>query len=99
MTCIVDLKTLLKTDIGLINSGILNGGIKSGAVTRKKLLEICPSHLNPTYLKSGTGYESLANNKNASYNVEYLRDTLSDYLCKEEYLKKAFQDRWIIMNS
>ena len=42
---------VLKTDIGLINSGVINGGIRSGGVSRKKLLEICNSPLNPTYFE------------------------------------------------
>lgn len=42
------LKDFLKCDIGLINGGICNGGIKKGAVTDLKLIEICPSPLNPT---------------------------------------------------
>lgn len=45
------LKDLLKTDIGIINSGVLNGGIRKGEVSMKKLIEICPSPLNPTYME------------------------------------------------
>ena len=45
------LKDVLKCEIGLINSGVLNGGIKEGPVSKKKLLEICPSPLNPTYME------------------------------------------------
>lgn len=41
------LKDLLKADIGLINSGICNAGIFH-EMSRKKLIEICPSPLNPT---------------------------------------------------
>ncbi|MFJ5769330.1 bifunctional metallophosphatase/5'-nucleotidase [Psychrobacillus sp. NPDC093180] len=41
------LKDMLKCDIGLINSGICNAGIFH-EMTRKKLIEICPSPLNPT---------------------------------------------------
>jgi 2',3'-cyclic-nucleotide 2'-phosphodiesterase (5'-nucleotidase family) len=163
------LKDVLNCEIGLINSGVLNGGIKKGPVSKKKLLEICPSPLNPTYmeikgkhlreafqmsldadfcmqdgrgpgfrgkylgklhlsggvieykdrkvskilidgnplddekiytvatsdyLQRGTGYESLSNNINRKYNEEYLRDTLREYLCKNEYITKAFEDRW-----
>lgn len=45
------LKTEIKCDIALINSGVLNGGIRKGKVSKKKLLEICPSPLNPTYFE------------------------------------------------
>ncbi len=38
----------LKCEIGIINSGVLNGGIRKGGVSVKKLLELCPSPLNPT---------------------------------------------------
>ncbi|MGH4117756.1 bifunctional metallophosphatase/5'-nucleotidase [Clostridium sp.] len=160
---------IFKTDIGLINSGVMNGGIRKGGVSRKKLIEICHSPLNPTYfeiqgkyikealqnsldsefcymdgkgpgfrgkylgrlhvsnaliehdgrrimniiindeclneerwysvassdyLHRGTGYTSLKNNRNVRYNKEYLRDTLSEYLCKSEFIERAFSDRW-----
>jgi 5'-nucleotidase len=39
---------VLNCDIGIINSGVLNGGIRKGPVSIKKLLEVCPSPLNPT---------------------------------------------------
>ncbi|MFA6941804.1 MAG: 5'-nucleotidase C-terminal domain-containing protein [Clostridiaceae bacterium] len=42
------LRDLLKCEIGLINGGICNGGIKEGPVTDLKLIEICPSPLNPS---------------------------------------------------
>jgi 5'-nucleotidase len=165
------LRVSLNCDIGIINSGVLNGGIRRGMVSKKKLLEICPSPLNPTYMKvqgkyirealektldsevcmldgkgsgfrgkylgrlhisggyiehngmhitkiiigecelqedkwysvatsdylqRGTGYSSLANNINHKYNVEYLRDTLAEYLCKDSFLNEASADRWII---
>jgi len=38
----------LDCDLGIINSGVLNGGIRKGIVSKKKLIEICPSPLNPT---------------------------------------------------
>lgn len=163
------LRDVVPCDFSIINSGILNGGIKKGPVSVKKLLEICPSPLNPTYmeiegkhiiealkesilpevcledgrgsgfrgkyvgrlhvsgavieydrnnklkvliedkeleedkvykvatsdyLQRGTGYPSLANNINEKYNEEYLRDTLKDYLCKTEFIEKAFIERW-----
>lgn len=45
------LRDVLKCDIGIINSGVINGGIRRGKVSRKKLIEICPSPLNPTYIE------------------------------------------------
>jgi len=35
-------------EIGLINSGIINSGVRKGKVSKKKLIEMCPSPLNPT---------------------------------------------------
>jgi 2',3'-cyclic-nucleotide 2'-phosphodiesterase (5'-nucleotidase family) len=45
------LKHLLKTEIGIINSGVLNCGVRKGAVTKKLLHKMCPSPLNPTYVE------------------------------------------------
>jgi len=50
------------------------------------------------YLHRGTGYTSLKNNRNVRYNSEYLRDTLREYLCKKEFIERAFSDRWILQN-
>ncbi|MGM0845919.1 MAG: bifunctional metallophosphatase/5'-nucleotidase [Bacillota bacterium] len=41
------LKDMLNADIGLINSGIVNAGAFN-YISNKKLIEICPSPLNPT---------------------------------------------------
>src|SRR5690606_2440664 len=41
------LRDMLKCDIGLINSGIVNAGLFS-ELSRRKLIEVCPSPLNPT---------------------------------------------------
>ncbi|MET0785514.1 MAG: 5'-nucleotidase C-terminal domain-containing protein [Paenisporosarcina sp.] len=41
------LKEMLKCEIGLMNSGIVNAGLFHD-VSNKKLIEICPSPLNPT---------------------------------------------------
>lgn len=167
------LRDIFQCDMGIINSGVLHGGIRKGNVSRKKMLELCPSPLNPTsfeiqgkdlwealqnsldtdfcysdgkgpgfrgkylgslhvsnaviehngrtiqnisingekliadkwytvassdYLQRGTGYKTLANNKNESYKKEYLQYILQEYLEKEEYLEKAFVDRWILRN-
>ncbi|WP_242985429.1 bifunctional metallophosphatase/5'-nucleotidase [Vallitalea okinawensis] len=161
---------LIDCDVAFINSGVINGGIRKGVVNDKKLLEICPSPLNPTYfeiqgkylreafelsmeadtcmadgqgpgfrgkyvgklhisngyieyvdrkliqiyignevlqedrwyrvatsdyLHRGTGYQPLSNNRNVVYNLEFLRDTLRDYLCKPDFIIKSYRDRWI----
>ncbi|WP_270182171.1 bifunctional metallophosphatase/5'-nucleotidase [Alkalihalobacillus sp. CinArs1] len=44
------LRDRFKCEIGLINSGIANAGIIQ-FVSEKKLIEICPSPLNPTYFE------------------------------------------------
>ncbi|MDQ0483193.1 bifunctional metallophosphatase/5'-nucleotidase [Guptibacillus hwajinpoensis] len=44
------LKDRFRCEIGIINSGIVNGGLVD-FVSNKKLIEICPSPLNPTYFE------------------------------------------------
>ena len=44
------LKDRFECDLGIINGGITNGGIVD-FVSNKKLIEICPSPLNPTYFE------------------------------------------------
>ncbi|GFZ32936.1 putative metallophosphoesterase YunD [Clostridium zeae] len=60
---------VLKCDLGIINSGVLNGGIRKGKVTLKKLLEICPSPLNPTCFQIEGKYlrEALQNSLDTDY--------------------------------
>lgn len=164
------LRDVLGCELGLINSGILNGGIRKGPVSRKKLIELAPSPLNPTryelqgsailealqcsldtdvcyadgkgpgfrgkyvgrlhvsnalielegrtvanvyingaklipdrwytvassdYLQRGTGYPTLSSDKNVTFHKEFIRDTLNDYLSRKEFVKNAFQDRWL----
>ncbi|WP_315118146.1 bifunctional UDP-sugar hydrolase/5'-nucleotidase [uncultured Clostridium sp.] len=164
------LRDVIPCNLSIINSGIVSGGIRKGDVSNKKLLEIGPSPLNPTYmeikgkyirealelslkaevclqdgkgagfrgrylgrlhvsnatiehdgknilrvklengeleeekmykvatsdyLQRGTGYPSLANNKNERYNPEYIRDILRDYLSRKEFVEKSFIDRWV----
>ena len=45
------LADVIPCDLSIINSGIINGGIRKGDVSNKKLLEISPSPLNPTYME------------------------------------------------
>lgn len=165
------LQAFLACDLGIINSGVINGGIKKGDVSRKKIIELCPSPLNPTsfkilgkdlwealqnsldtdycyadgkgagfrgkyvgrlhvsnamiehdsrsimnifihgvslnmeqwytvassdYLQRGTGYQSLARNREEQYSKEYLRDIIQEYVNKEAFVGKAFVERWIL---
>ncbi|MER2260949.1 MAG: 5'-nucleotidase C-terminal domain-containing protein [Psychrobacillus sp.] len=161
------LKDMLKADIGLINSGICNAGIFH-EMSRKKLIEICPSPLNPTlfeiqgkhiqealqssldaqvclgegrgpgfrgrfvgrlhvsglevehdgkhiksiylnefpmkeekwylvassdYLHRGSGYPSLAINRNETYWAEEIKDIIQIYGEKPEFVESAYQNR------
>jgi 5'-nucleotidase len=162
------LKEMLNCDIGLINSGIVNAGAFH-YLSDKKLIEICPSPLNPTsfeikgrhlktaieqsldaqicladgrgpgfrgkyagrlhvsgakivhdgkkiiemfiggqpvedevwytvassdYLQRGSGYESLANNRNAKYRAEEIRDVIRQYADIPKFMETAFINRW-----
>lgn len=162
------LKDMLQCDIGLINSGICNAGIFH-EMTRKKLIETCPSPLNPTsfeiqgkyikealeqsldaqvcladgrgpgfrgkftgrlhiagaeivhdgkkvqavyvndvpledeawytvassdFLQRGSIYESLVNNRNEKYLAEEIKDVIRLYADKEEFIEKAYVNRW-----
>jgi 5'-nucleotidase len=42
------LRDFLKSDLGIINSGVLNHGIEKGIVNKLILHRMCPSPLNPT---------------------------------------------------
>lgn len=164
------LMDVIPCDLSIINSGVISSGIRKGTVSNKKLLEISPSPLNPTYieikgkyikealrlslkadvclqdgkgagfrgkylgrlhicnaiiehngkdilkvklkdgvledekiykvatsdyLQRGTGYTSLANNKNEKYNPEYIRDVLREYLNRKDFVERCFKDRWV----
>ncbi|WP_175987875.1 bifunctional UDP-sugar hydrolase/5'-nucleotidase [Bacillus sp. Marseille-Q1617] len=161
-------KDMLHCDIGLMNSGIANAGI-FGYVSNKKLIEVCPSPLNPTsfeiqgkdlreafeqsldadvclnegkgpgfrgrfvgrlhvsgaeivhdgkkvrevfiageplddekwytvassdYLQRGSGYPSLANNRNEKYLAEEIKDVIRIYGKRSDFLEKADEGRW-----
>ncbi|QUG40327.1 bifunctional metallophosphatase/5'-nucleotidase [Psychrobacillus sp. INOP01] len=162
------LKDMLGSEIGLINSGICNAGIFH-EMTQKKLIEICPSPLNPTsfeiqgkhlkealeqsldaqicladgrgpgfrgrfvgrlhvsglqiehdgknihaiyvngelleeerwylvgssdYLQRGSGYPSLANNRNEKYLAEEIKDVLRLYGEKQDFCEESFIHKW-----
>lgn len=63
------LQDFLACDLGIINSGVINGGIKKGDVSRKKIIELCPSPLNPTSFKiQGKDlWEALQNSLDTDY--------------------------------
>jgi 2',3'-cyclic-nucleotide 2'-phosphodiesterase (5'-nucleotidase family) len=63
------LRDVLKCDIGIINSGVINGGMRKGDVSLKKLLELCPSPLNPTSFEIQGKYlrEALQNTLDTDY--------------------------------
>ncbi|MDM5317146.1 5'-nucleotidase C-terminal domain-containing protein [Fictibacillus sp. b24] len=161
------LKDMMNTDLGLINSGIVNAGVFQ-YVSDKKLIEVCPSPLNPTsfeiqgkyiwmaiqqsldvqhclldgrgpgfrgkyvgglhvsgatvvhdsgrvleiklgdtpleeekwytvatsdYLQRGSGYPSLANNKNEFYRPEEIKEVIKIYANKQEFVQRAFVTR------
>ncbi|GGB61429.1 bifunctional metallophosphatase/5'-nucleotidase [Fictibacillus barbaricus] len=163
------LRDMLNCDIGLINSGIANAGIFH-YVSDKKLIEVCPSPLNPTsfelqgkyikeaveqsldvqhclldgkgpgfrgkyvgglhvsgakvvhdgssvieisigstlledekwytvatsdYLQRGSGYPSLANNKNEKYRAEEIKEVIKIYANKPEFVERAFVTRFL----
>lgn len=56
-------------DLSIINSGVVNGGIRKGAVSNKKLLEICPSPLNPSCFEIQGKYlkEALQNSLDSDF--------------------------------
>lgn len=46
------------------------------------------------YLHRGSGYKDLKNNSNHKYDDRFIRDILREYLCDEDMVEKAFEDRW-----
>ncbi len=162
------LRDMLQCDIGLINSGIVNAGVFHN-LSAKKLIEVCPSPLNPTsfeiqgkyvrhaielsldvqvcladgrgpgfrgkfvgrlhvsgaevfydgknvseiridgkplddekwytvassdYLQRGSGYPSLAHNRNEHYLPEELKDVIRIYGENPKFIEKAYENRW-----
>ena len=63
------LREELKCELGIINSGVMQGGLKKGNISRKKIIEICPSPLNPTSYKiQGRDlWEALQNSLDTNY--------------------------------
>lgn len=75
---------IFKTDIGIINSGVINGGIRKGGVSRKKLLEICPSPLNPTYFEL-----------QGKYLKEALQNSLDSEFCYKDGKGPGFRGKYL----
>lgn len=163
------LRDLLECEIGLMNSGIANAGLFDD-ISNKKLIEICPSPLNPTtfdvlgkdikealeqaldaqtcladgrgpgfrgkfagrlhvssntavvhdgkrvhdvildgksleddrwysvassdYLQRGSGYPTLANNRNDQYQAEEIKDVIRAYAKRSGFIEQAYLNRW-----
>lgn len=78
------IRDVLKCDIGLINSGIMNSGIRKGEVSFKKLIEICPSPLNPTYMEI-----------QGKYIKEALEESLDPEVCYKDGRGSGFRGRFL----
>ncbi|WP_066891527.1 bifunctional UDP-sugar hydrolase/5'-nucleotidase [Clostridium nigeriense] len=77
-------RDVLNCDIGLINSGIINSGIRKGEVSFKKLIEICPSPLNPTYMEIQGKYIKKA-----------LEQSLDPEFCYKDGAGSGFRGRFL----
>jgi len=51
------------------------------------------------YLQRGSGYRTLARNRNEKYRAEFRRDVLESYLRKESFVKSAFANRFVVGNA
>jgi 5'-nucleotidase len=78
------LRDVLKCEIGLINSGVINGGVRRGKVSLKKLIEICPSPLNPTYIEI-----------KGKYIRQALEESLQTEFCLQEGKGPGFRGRYL----
>ncbi|WP_433750366.1 bifunctional metallophosphatase/5'-nucleotidase [Falsibacillus pallidus] len=77
------LRDMLGADLGLINSGIVNAGA-FGFISRKKLIETCPSPLNPTYFEI-QGKDLL----------KALEDSLDSQVCMADGRGPGFRGRFV----
>lgn len=78
------IRDIFNCDIGLINSGIMNSGIRKGEVSFKKLIEICPSPLNPTYMEIQGKYIKAA-----------LEQSLNPEICYQDGAGPGFRGRFL----
>lgn len=65
--------------------------INNKSLDREKWYKVASSD----YLHRGTVYEPFKNNRNYKYDVQFFKDTLREYLNKDEYIKNALTKRWI----
>lgn len=78
------LRDVISCDIGIINSGVINGGIKKGNISKKRLLEISPSPLNPTYMEI-KGFDI----------KEALKQSLQPDFCLQDGRGSGFRGRYL----
>ncbi|UXH46041.1 5'-nucleotidase C-terminal domain-containing protein [Rossellomorea vietnamensis] len=77
------LQDMLKCDFGLINSGIVNAGAFQD-ISHKKLIEICPSPLNPT------SFEILG-----KYIRKAIKDSLDAQVCLADGRGPGFRGKFV----
>lgn len=77
------LRDMMECDIGLINSGIANAGLFE-YVSRQKLIEICPSPLNPTSFEI-----------QGKYLKEALTQSLDAQVCLAEGRGPGFRGKFV----
>lgn len=78
------LRDVISCDLSIINSGIISGGIRKGEVSNKKLLEISPSPLNPTYMEI-----------EGKYIKEALKLSLQSDICLQDGKGAGFRGRYL----
>lgn len=78
------LMDMLNCDLALINSGVINGGIRKGPVSEKKLLEICPSPLNPTTFEI-----------EGKYLRQALQSSMYSDFCMQDGIGSGFRGRYL----
>jgi 2',3'-cyclic-nucleotide 2'-phosphodiesterase (5'-nucleotidase family) len=78
------LRDVISCDIGIINSGVINGGIKKGNISKKRILEISPSPLNPTYMEI-KGFDI----------KEALKQSLQPDFCLQDGRGPGFRGRYL----
>ena len=78
------LMDVIPCDLSIINSGVISGGIRKGTVSNKKLLEISPSPLNPTYMEI-----------KGKYIKEALRLSLKADVCLQDGRGAGFRGKYL----
>ncbi|MFX3672923.1 MAG: bifunctional UDP-sugar hydrolase/5'-nucleotidase [Paenisporosarcina sp.] len=56
--------------------------------------EVWYSVASSDYLQRGSGYKSLANNRNDKYRAEDIRDVIRFYATQPEFMEKSYTNRW-----